>query len=105
MWIAGAMAAGFGLIWKLIAWRQRDYEARVNSSLADHEQRIRDSVSRQDWESLSLKVDALVREMHEAIASSCTHNTQTRIELHNVMLETERRLSDKLDQVLARRDD
>jgi hypothetical protein len=98
------MATGFGLIWKLLIWRQRDYEARVNSSLTDHEQRIRDSVSRHDWDVLSLKVDALAREMHEAISTSCAHNTQTRIELHNVMLEAERRLSDKLDQVLARRE-
>lgn len=78
--------------YRSITTRQNEHERRVSAVLDDHEQRIRRSVARSDWEDLVSEV----RELN-------THYTQTRLEFHAALMETERRLSDKIDAAFVRR--
>jgi hypothetical protein len=101
--ISTALLAMLGFLYHSIITRQREHESRVSSVLDDHEQRLRQSVAKSDWESLVAEVRGLKDNLQSAIQASSAHNSRTRVELHNAMLETERRLADKIDSAFARR--
>jgi hypothetical protein len=98
-----ALLASMGALYKVFSARQTGHETRIDRVLDDHEQRIRLSVAKADWEKLVEEVRGMKREMHDAITASCNHSTQTRVELHDVIMQTERRLADKIDAAFARR--
>jgi hypothetical protein len=98
-----ALLASMGGLYKLFSARQLGHETRIDRVLQDHEQRIRQSVAKSDWERLVEEVRGMKKEMHDAIAASCAHNEQTRDKLQGAIMETERRLGDKIDAYFGRR--
>lgn len=100
-----AITSGLGFFYRLLAARQHDYEQRTNETLDDHEQRIRQSVDKTEYNLLVSEVRGLKEEMHTAVTQSCAHNTQTRVELHAAVIESERRLVDKIESVFNRLDE
>jgi hypothetical protein len=101
--LSTALLAIVGFIYNLLTAKQREHESRVFHVLDDHEQRLRKSVARSDWENLVAEARGLKTDMQSAIQTSCAHNTQTRLELHTALMDTERRLADKIDAAFGRR--
>jgi hypothetical protein len=101
--ISTALLAMLGFVYHSIITRQREHESRVFHVLDDHEDRLRQSVVKSDWENLVAEVRGLKTDMQSAAQTSCTHSTQTRLELHTALMDSERRLADKIDAAFARR--
>jgi hypothetical protein len=101
--ISTALLAMLGFVYHSIITRQHEHESRVFHALDDHENRLRQSVVKSDWENLVAEVRGLKMDMQSAIQTSCSHNTQTRLELHTALMDSERRLADKIDAAFQRR--